>query len=81
MSIYNLKFLYTPSKHDLRGTEPLEITPNIAFIFCGLVSLMFLIYSLLNMKKLTIGITHPRIIVELILFLLFTLIGIYLNFR
>ncbi len=42
----------------------------------GLVALIFLIYSLTHLEKLKIPITHPRIIVELILFLLFTLWGI-----
>lgn len=45
--------------------------------FCALVALVFLIYSIVNLEKLGIKITHPRVIVEAVLFLIFTAIGVY----
>jgi hypothetical protein len=47
------------------------------FFFCALVALVFLIYSIVNLDKIGIKITHPRVIVEAILFLIFSALGIY----
>lgn len=50
-------------------------------IFIGTIAFAFLIYSILNMKKLNIGLTHPRIIVEFTLTILGWCLGIFLLIR
>ena len=50
-------------------------------ITCGLIALAFLLYSLSHLKELNISIYHPRVLVELILFLCFVAIGLYLILR
>ncbi len=52
--------------------------PGYLFIFFSIVALGFLIYSLTHLKKLKINITHPRIIVELLLFIIFMAAGVLL---
>jgi len=51
---------------------------GLIFVLFGLVALGFLIYSIFHLKKLNITISHPRVIVEFILFLIFLTIGILL---
>lgn len=51
------------------------------FFFCALVALVFLIYSIVNLEKLGIKITHPRVIVEAVLLLIFSGLGIYFLIR
>jgi hypothetical protein len=48
-------------------------------IFFGIVALLFLFYTLLNLDKLGISVNHPRVMVELILFIVFTILGIILR--
>ena len=45
-------------------------------IVLSVIPLGFLIYSLMNLQKLEITLTHPRVIVELTLFLILLLVGI-----
>jgi hypothetical protein len=45
-------------------------------IILGLAPLAFLIYTLLNLKKLDITISHPRVLVELSMFLVLLFLGI-----
>ena len=47
-------------------------------ILGGIISLIFLIYSLTHLDQLNIHMTHPRLIVELVLFALFTVWGVLL---
>jgi hypothetical protein len=49
------------------------------FLLAGFIALAFLVYTLLNLEKLGIDITHPRVIVELFLFILFLIISLYLK--
>ncbi len=55
---------------------------HIAYILIGggLIALAFLIYTLLNLKKLNISLTHPRVIVELFCFVICEVIGIMIYF-
>lgn len=46
-------------------------------LIVGMVAFGFLVYSLLNLERLGIRLTHPRILVELIIFVIFTLLGVY----
>ena len=48
-------------------------------LILSIVSLGFLVYTLINLDRLEITITHPRVIVELILFLVFLIIGVLLR--
>ena len=50
-------------------------------LILSIVSLGFLVYTLVNLDRLEITITHPRVIVELILFLVFLIIGVLLRFK
>jgi hypothetical protein len=44
----------------------------------SLVPLAFLIYSLINLRKLKIRLTHPRVLVELGIFLILLLVSLSL---
>jgi len=44
--------------------------------FGAIISVTFLIYSLLNRQKLALPWTHPRILVESGLFILFLMLGL-----
>jgi hypothetical protein len=48
-----------------------------ALAVLSLVPLAFLIYTLLNLDKLGITLSHPRVVVEFSIFLALLLIGIY----
>jgi hypothetical protein len=50
------------------------------FIILSLIALGFLLYTLINLDKLEITVTHPRVIVEFSLFLAFLLIAIFLRY-
>jgi hypothetical protein len=49
------------------------------FLLFSIVPLGFLIYTLLNLQELQISVFHPRVIVELSLFVLFALFGVWLR--
>jgi len=46
-------------------------------IVSSLIALGFLIYTLFHLKQLNISYTHPRVIVELLLFIIFMISGIF----
>jgi hypothetical protein len=46
-------------------------------IVLSLVSLGFLIYTIVNLDKLGISLSHPRVLVEFSIFLILLLAGIY----
>jgi len=48
------------------------------FIIFSLIALGFLVNTIANLDQLKITITHPRVLVELFLFLVFLLMGIFL---
>jgi len=50
------------------------------FIILSLIAFGFLLYTLINLDRLEITVTHPRVIVEISLFLAFLLIGILLGY-
>ena len=50
-------------------------------LFLGVTALLFLIYTLINLDKLGIKITHPRVLVEFTLFIALTVLGVYLRIR
>jgi hypothetical protein len=50
-----------------------------ALVLLSFVPLAFFVYTLLNLRKLGIPLSHPRVIVEFSLFLAFLLLGIYLT--
>jgi hypothetical protein len=52
---------------------------NLSLIF-SLIALIFLIYTIINLENLNITITHPRVLVELALFIIFLIIGVWLKF-
>jgi len=58
-----------------------KITIGVVFLLLSFVPLGFLIYTLLNLQILQISIIHPRVIVELSLFILIALVGIWLRFH
>lgn len=47
------------------------------YLLIGIIAGGFLVYSILNMEALGISLTHPRILAELILFIIFTFLGVY----
>jgi hypothetical protein len=48
------------------------------FIIFSLIALGFFVYTIVNLEQLKITIMHPRVLVELFLFLVFLFIGILL---
>ena len=48
-------------------------------LLISIVALLFLIYTLLNMDKLDITMTHPRVLVELALFVLYLIVGVWMK--
>ena len=56
----------------------MEKKKYIAFILIllSLIPLTFLIYTLTNLQKLNISIFHPRIFVELIIFIIMLISGL-----
>jgi len=53
---------------------------SVIFIIFSLIALGFLLYTLMNLDALGIPVTHPRVIVELSLFLAFLVIGVLLRY-
>jgi hypothetical protein len=49
------------------------------FLLLSLIPLGFLIYTLLNLQELQISVFHPRVIVELSLFVLIAIFGVWLR--
>jgi hypothetical protein len=49
------------------------------FLLLSFIPLGFLIYTLLNLQELQISVFHPRVIVELSLFVLIALFGVWLR--
>ncbi|HUS78402.1 MAG TPA: hypothetical protein VM050_07065 [Patescibacteria group bacterium] len=55
------------------------------FVLSGVLMLLsmipvgFLVYTLLNLKRRGIPVTHPRVIVETIIFIILLLSGVYLR--
>jgi hypothetical protein len=49
---------------------------NLLLLF-SLVPLAFLVYTLMNLDVLGITLTHPRVIVELSIFLVLLIAGLY----
>lgn len=47
------------------------------FLISSIIALIFLAYSIANKEKLGISLVHPRIIVELVLFIVFAVIGLH----
>ncbi len=52
-----------------------------ALLALSLIPLAFLVYTLLNLEKLSIPLDRPRVIVEAAIFLLLLLVGLYLRLR
>ena len=51
---------------------------EIVSIVFSLTALAFLAYTILNLEQFKIAITHPRVLVESSLFLVFLVTGIYM---
>jgi hypothetical protein len=49
-------------------------------IVASFVALAFLIYTLANLETLQISVTHPRVLVELTLFVVLLVVGLYWRF-
>jgi multisubunit Na+/H+ antiporter MnhB subunit len=47
------------------------------WLFCSIVALIFLIYTLYHLKQWQMPIWHPRVLVELILCVLFLVLGLW----
>jgi hypothetical protein len=45
----------------------------------SMIPVGFLVYTLLNLKRRGIPVTHPRVIVETIIFIILLLSGVYLR--
>jgi len=71
-----VKFSYEtiPFKFDLKTLAGLII------IFISLIPLVFLLYTVINLKKLNIKLTHPRIIIEFSIFIILFIAGIIIVF-
>ncbi len=48
------------------------------FLVLSMIALAFLVYTIANLSKLRITIAHPRVLVELTLFLVSLVLGILL---
>lgn len=51
---------------------------NSFFALASLITFWFLIYSLVNLDELDITVLHPRLIVEIIFFILFLILALVL---
>ncbi len=49
-------------------------------LLLSLIPLVFLVYTLVNLNRLQIGITHPRVIVESAIFVALVVVGVFLIF-
>jgi hypothetical protein len=52
-----------------------------ALLLLSFIPLGFLVYTLLNLERLSIGLSHPRVIVESLIFLVLLATGSYLKYR
>ncbi|MCD4670414.1 MAG: VWA domain-containing protein [Actinomycetia bacterium] len=53
---------------------------GLILIFLSLISLILLLYAVINLKKLNIKLTHPRIIIEFSIFILLFIAGMIVVF-
>jgi hypothetical protein len=53
-------------------------TVGITLLILSLIPLLFLLYTVTHLEKLGIDIKHPRVIVELLIFIGLLVIGIFL---
>ncbi|MFW9835869.1 MAG: hypothetical protein ACFFE7_00005 [Candidatus Thorarchaeota archaeon] len=53
-------------------------TVGLTMIGISIVRLLFLLYTITHLEQLGIDITHPRVIVELLIFILLLVIGLVL---
>ncbi len=56
------------------------INTGIVLIALSMIPLVFLLYSISHLEKLGIGIRHPRVIVELLIFVGLLIVGLILWF-
>jgi hypothetical protein len=74
--IYNfdiaVSFLYTKSSFIL----DLKTLVGLIFMFASLIPLIFLLYTIINMRKLGINYKSPRIIIEFIVFIILFIAGL-----
>jgi hypothetical protein len=52
-----------------------------ALLLLSFIPLGFLVYTLLNLERLSIGLSHPRVNVESLIFLVLLAAGSYLEYR
>lgn len=71
-----ITFTYAPESFVL----DLKTLIGLIIIFISLIPLVFLLYTVVNLQRLGISLTHPRIIVEFALFLVFLIAGIIVIF-
>ncbi|MFW9804517.1 MAG: hypothetical protein ACFFFC_17800 [Candidatus Thorarchaeota archaeon] len=60
------------------GMDPITIS-NV-MIVVSFVAHAFLFYTLVNLETLQISVTHQRVLVELTIFVVLLLVGLYLRF-
>ena len=56
-----------------------HISAYHVLILLSIVPFIFLLYTMLNLKRLEIPVNHPRVVVELIIFLALLILGLYLR--
>ncbi len=61
-------------------SDRMVIFGNI-FLVMSLIPLAFLLYTLINLTGLNLTITHPRVIVEFSIFLIFLMAGTYMKYN
>ncbi len=71
-----VSFLYSKSSFML----DLKTLIGLILIFLSLISLIFLLYTIINMRKLGINFKSPRIIIEFIIFILLFIAGLIVFF-
>jgi hypothetical protein len=54
----------------------LKTVTDLILVLLSLIPLLFILYTIINIRRLGISITHPRIIVEFCLFLFFFAAGL-----
>ena len=78
--VYNnetaVSFLYNKSSFVL----DLKTLIGLILIFASLIPLIFLLYTIINMRKLGINLKSPRIIIEFIVFILLFIAGLIVFF-
>ncbi len=71
-----VSFLYSKSSFML----DLKTLIGLILIFLSLIPLIFLLYTIINMRKLGINLKSPRIIIEFIIFILLFIAGLIVFF-